>query len=77
LLDGRLTAKLIHGLIYDGEGRGAHHGKFQLTSISGNIVRGQLWGITMQVHIINQLLIVSYVIKKDTWKGDWQENSGR
>ena len=25
---------------------GAHYGKFQLTSVSGNIVRGQLWGIT-------------------------------
>jgi hypothetical protein len=46
LLDGRLTAKIIHGLINDGEGRGAHYGKFQLTSISGYIVRGQLWGIT-------------------------------
>jgi hypothetical protein len=46
LLDGRLTAKIIHGLINNGEGRGAHFGRFQLTSVSGNIVRGQLWGIT-------------------------------
>jgi hypothetical protein len=46
LLDGTLTAELIHGLINDGEGRGAHYGKFQLISSLGNRVRGQLWGIT-------------------------------
>ncbi len=46
LLDGKLTARIIHGLINDGEERGAHYGKFQLTSVSGYIVRGQLWGIT-------------------------------
>lgn len=72
-LDGRLTAKIIHGLINDGEGRGAHYGKFQLTSVSGNIVSGQLWGITNAGTHISQLVIVSHVIKKDTWKEDWQE----
>jgi hypothetical protein len=46
VLNGSLIARIIHGFINNGEGRGAHHGKFQLSSISGTIVRGQLWGIT-------------------------------
>lgn len=46
VLDGSLIATIVHGLINNGEGRGAHHGKFQLSSISGTIVRGQLWGTT-------------------------------
>jgi hypothetical protein len=46
VLDGRLIAKIIHGLINNGEGRGAHHGRFRISSTTGTIVGGQLWGIT-------------------------------
>ena len=46
VFDGKLVATIVHGLIENGEGRGAHHGKFRLTGVSGILVRGQLWGIT-------------------------------
>lgn len=46
VLDGRLIVKIVHGLINNGQGRGAHYGRFQLSSVSGTTVGGQLWGIT-------------------------------
>ena len=46
-LNGRLiSTKLIHGLILDGHGRGAHHGDFILSGAQGTQVKGTLSGIT-------------------------------
>lgn len=47
VLNGRLTSsKLIHGLILDGQGRGAHHGNFAIVNTQGTQVIGILAGIT-------------------------------
>lgn len=47
VLNGRLISpKLIHGLVLDGQGRGAHHGNFLLTGAQGTEVIGALSGIT-------------------------------
>ena len=45
-LDGKIHARIIHGLVNDGKGRGAHYGKFELFSITGIVVNGRMWGIT-------------------------------
>ena len=46
-LNGRLTSpRLKHGLISDGQGRGAHHGNFAIVGTQGTQVKGILGGIT-------------------------------
>lgn len=46
VLNGRLTSRIIHGLILDGQGRGAHHGKFEIAGTKQTRVDGILGGIT-------------------------------
>ena len=47
ILNGRLvSSKLIHGLILDGHGRGAHHGDFLIVGAQGTEVKGILGGTT-------------------------------
>ena len=44
VLDGRLIVKIVHGLINNGQGRGAHYGRFQLSSVSGTDSRRSIMG---------------------------------
>lgn len=40
------TSEITQGLILNGEGRGAHHGKFTLVGLDGLIATGLLGGVT-------------------------------
>jgi hypothetical protein len=48
IFDGELTANITHGLTLNGEGRGAHHGKFTLVAgpSGSNHLVGFLSGVT-------------------------------
>jgi hypothetical protein len=46
VLNGRFTSRIINGLILDGQGRGAHHGKFEIAGTKLTRVDGILGGIT-------------------------------
>jgi hypothetical protein len=46
IVDGTLTSEIVHGLIINGEGRGAHHGKFRIGGSKDIEVVGILGGIT-------------------------------
>lgn len=46
IIDGRLTSEIIHGLITNGQGRGAHHAKFLINGSKDLEVVGILAGIT-------------------------------
>jgi hypothetical protein len=46
ILNGRLTSKIVRGLVLNGEGSGAHHGKFRIFGSTGTDVKGILGGIT-------------------------------
>ena len=60
IVDGTLTSEIVHGLIINGEGRGAHHGKFRIGGSKDIEVVGILGGIT-NAECIMVLRIVSHV----------------